>query len=109
MEFFKYASQINDIVPKNKNNEKNLSVSFKTLLDNLWSDYLNQTNKKVYELYDFKDKISHMYLLFEGIAANDAKDLVYFIIMTLHLELKKESEKNELTGNQTRQSQLDVD
>jgi ubiquitin C-terminal hydrolase len=33
--------------------------------------------------------------LFEGIAANDAKDLVNFIIMTLHLELNKIIKVNE--------------
>ena len=34
--------------------------------------------------------------LFEGIAANDAKDLVNFIIMTLHLELNKpDNDDNE--------------
>ena len=33
--------------------------------------------------------------LFEGITANDAKDLVNFIIMTLHLELNKIIKVNE--------------
>jgi len=38
--------------------------------------------------------------LFEGIAANDAKDLVNFIIMTLHLELNNvKKENNNLNNN----------
>jgi ubiquitin C-terminal hydrolase len=36
--------------------------------------------------------------LFEGIAANDAKDLVNFIIMTLHLELNKANPNNTNTN-----------
>ena len=41
-----------------------------------------------------------MYSLFEGIAANDAKDLVNFIIKTLHSELNKTNEnQNEINNN----------
>ena len=107
VEFFKYNSQIKDVVTKNKNNEKNLSVSFKTLIDNLWPDNLIQSNQKYYSPDDFKNKISKMNPLFEGIAANDAKDLVNFIIMTLHIELNKENEKSESPLNQTGQNQND--
>ena len=37
--------------------------------------------------------------LFEGIAANDSKDLVNFIIMTLHEELNKANKKNNINDN----------
>ena len=37
--------------------------------------------------------------LFKGIAANDAKDLVNFIIITLHGELNKCKKANELKNN----------
>ena len=37
--------------------------------------------------------------LFEGIAANDSKDLVNFIIMTLHKELNKANNINKLSNN----------
>ena len=100
VEFFKYNPQINDIVTKNKNNDKNLSVSFKTLIDNLWPDNLNQSTQKYYSPDDFKNKISKMNPLFEGIQANDAKDLVNFIIMTLHLELNKDRKNSESTEKQ---------
>ena len=103
VEFFKYNPQINDIVTKNKNNDKNLSVSFKTLIDNLWPDNLSQSTQKYFSPDDFKNKISKMNPLFEGIQANDAKDLVNFIIMTLHLELNKDSKNSESTENQNGQ------
>ena len=104
VEFFKYNPQINDIVTKNKSNDKNLSVSFKTLIDNLWPDNLNQSTKKYYSPDDFKNKISKMNPLFEGIQANDAKDLVNFIIMNLHLELNKDSKNSESTEKQNAHS-----
>ena len=37
--------------------------------------------------------------LFEGVAANDAKDLVNFIIMTLHKELNKADNNNIINNN----------
>ena len=99
VEFFKYSPQLSDIFKTNKNNNKNLSVSFKTLIDNLWPDDYNLSPQKYKDYYyapeDFKNKISRMNPLFEGIAANDAKDLVNFIIMTLHLELNKIIKINE--------------
>ena len=96
VEYFKYNQQIKDIISNNKNT---LSVSFKILIDELWPDNYNPSspnNIKHYAPNDFKNKISKMNSLFEGIAANDAKDLVNFIIMTLHLELNKIKENNEV-------------
>ena len=61
-------------------------------MEKLWPnnwDPNNPKNKKYYAPYEFKDKISKMNPLFQGVAANDAKDLVNFIIMTLHQELNK--------------------
>ena len=86
--FFKYSSQINNIIQNNKNN---LSSSFKLLIEKLWPDnYDNNNNSyKYYAPDEFKNKISNMNELFKGIEANDSKDLVNFIIMTLHEELNK--------------------
>ena len=89
VEFFKYNPQIKDIVNKNKNNDKNLSVSFKTLIDNLWPVTLNQSSQNYYSPDDFKDKISKLSPLFEGDKSNGIKDLIQFIIMKLHKELNK--------------------
>ena len=76
---------------KNKK-ELCLTESFKILIDNLWPQCYNNNHQKnsnnyYYAPYDFKDRISKMNPLFEGAQANDAKDLVNFIIMTLHEEL----------------------
>ena len=95
VEFFKYNSQI---INAAKNEKDKLSPSFKILIDNLWPNNYNPSSpefKKYYSPEEFKSKISKMNPLFEGIAANDAKDLVNFIIMTLHLELNKNIEVNE--------------
>ena len=96
IEFFKYDKQMKNYISKNKNN---LSVSFKILIDELWPDNYNPSspnNIKHYAPNDFKNKISKMNPLFKGTAANDAKDLVNFIIMTLHLELNISIENNEI-------------
>jgi len=85
VEFFKYKIAL-------KNKKDKLSSSFKILIDNLWPVNFNPSSpdsKKYYSPEEFKNKISKLNPLFEGIAANDAKDLVNFIIMTLHLELNK--------------------
>jgi ubiquitin C-terminal hydrolase len=85
VDYFKYDPQIEEV----KQNHQNLSSSFKTLVDNLYPDILTSNR---YAPNDFKEKISVMNPLFKGIAANDAKDLVNFIIMTLHNELNKKDE-----------------
>ena len=86
VEFFKYNPQIKDIITKN-NNDNNLSVSFKTLIDNLWPDNSIQISKNYYSPDDFKNKISKMNPLLKDEKSNDIKDLIQFIIMTLHSEL----------------------
>ena len=62
----------------------------------MWPNDYNQftQNIKDYAPEEFKSKISTMNPLFEGVAANDAKDLVNFIIMTLHEELNKANNEN---------------
>ncbi len=87
--FFKYNQQPINLARQDKTK---LSSSFKLLMEKLWPNNLdpnNPKNKKYYAPYEFKDKISKMNPLFQGVAANDAKDLVNFIIMTLHQELNK--------------------
>ena len=100
VEFFKYNPEIFEII-KNKKNK--LSYSFKILISNLWPNDYDPSSpgfKKYYSPEEFKNTISKMNPLFEGIAANDAKDLINFIIMFLHLELNKNIEKkaNQING-----------
>ena len=68
----------------NKSN-KILSYSLAEVLYNLW---LNP-NIKEYAPNNFKTIISKMNPLFQGIAANDAKDLILFILETIHQELNQ--------------------
>ena len=48
---------------------------------------------KSYPPWEFKEKISTMNPLFKRVAADDAKDLVQFLIMTLHEELNQIKQK----------------
>ena len=96
--FFKYKPQPQSIF---NSNNSTLTYSFKLLIDKLWPNNFDPNNKPYtyYAPNDFKTKISTMNSLFEGIAANDAKDLVNFIIMTLHEELNNAEKSNEIDEN----------
>ena len=96
LDFFKYSVQAKEEAQKNKNT---LTFSFKLLIENLWPNNIT-SSKKYYSPDEFKKKISKMNPLFEGVAANDAKDLVNFIIMTLHEELNKAKYNNINNNNQ---------
>jgi ubiquitin C-terminal hydrolase len=94
---FKYHQNIEEFIQSNGKNA--LTYSFKYLIENLWQTPGNKyilpeyngenSSNKYFSLIEFKKKISNMSSLFEGPHANDAKDLLYFIIMTLHEELNK--------------------
>ena len=95
--YFKYNQQVISMVKSNKNN---LTSSFKLLIEKLWPNNHDESYpQKYYAPEEFKNKISKLNPLFEGIAANDAKDLVNFIIMTLHLELNKAEKRNTNNNN----------
>ena len=126
--YFKYNNHLREYVKSDLviGNTK-LSSSFKLLIEKLWPDrlyfYNNNTpnsfnfgnigsnnsfsNKKneSYAPNEFKEKISDMDDLFKGVQANDAKDLVNFLIMTLHNELNmapnQNLNKNAINLNQT--------
>ena len=89
--YFKYNSQIKQIVKKDKTK---LTSSFKLLIENLWPSIKRPALQNSYAPEEFKAKISEMNPLFRGVAANDAKDLVNFIIMTLHEELNLVNNSN---------------
>ena len=104
--FFKYNPQCQNI------KKSNLSSSFKLLIDNLWPEdgSIESAKTKTYSPNEFKEKISTMNPLFKGIAANDSKDLVNFIIMTLHNELNNNSnmvsEPDNIIIDQTNQQMV---
>ena len=90
--FFKYnKEEFHKSILKNK---YNLSYSFKELIENLWPDnYKDNKFKNYYPPREFKNKISEMNPLFKGRGSNDPKDLINFIIITLHEELNKVKKK----------------
>ena len=77
--------------PLNNLSQDSLSISFKNLIDHIWSEDLspNHSENNYYIPTDFRKKIANKSPLFQNNVANDAKDLVNFIIMTLHEELNE--------------------
>ena len=96
--YFKYKEKVKEITKKDKNN---LTYSFKLLIENLWPDDYEDTyfDKKAYAPEEFKTKLAKMNPLFEKIFGYDAKDLVNFLIMTLHEELNNQEKKNINNNN----------
>ena len=68
------------------------NVYYKLLL-NLW-DIKN--NNKSYSPYEFKEVLSKENPLFAGIAANDSKDLINFLIERFHQELNESKINNNI-------------
>jgi ubiquitin C-terminal hydrolase len=116
--YFKYSKRIDNVIIKNP---YGLTKDFKYLIENLWpslyGNYIDQeyvgsnSSNNYFKPKKFKKKISSMNPLFEGVQANDAKDLVNFIIMTLHEELNKAKKyQNNFVANfnvnQTNQNEV---
>ena len=122
--YFKYHRYLINTVSEDKGKKK-LCSSFKLLIEKLWPDNYdpNAINKKnqiykshrsysnqyenIFEIQkkndsfppdNFKKKISWMNSLFKGVAANDAKDLVQFLIMKLHTELNRVKGNNNINN-----------
>ena len=95
VDYFKYNKHLIDIV-RNDYYKKKLCSSFKLLTEKLWPDNFMQKRSTYYPPHDFKNNISSKNPLFQGVAANDSKDLVNFLIMTLHEELNKAKNFNNM-------------
>jgi len=80
---------------KNNSQNKELSYSLKEVLVNLWKN----DKIKYYAPYNFKNIISQMNPLFKGVQANDSKDLILFILETIHRELNQKKETIPDQGN----------
>ena len=111
-EYFKYHKMVEIAMVKFKN-QNCLSKSFKYLIENLWpsigSGYILPNNIKknynnsYFEPTEITEKICLMNPFFKEPIANDAKDLINFIIKTLHDELNKKI-KNTNTDNNINQN-----
>ena len=72
-------------------NSKKISNEYYLLLKHLW----NKNSKKIsFSPNTFKNVLSKENPLFSGIAANDSKDLLNFLLERLHNELNKKEDQN---------------
>ena len=97
--FFKFDDKVNQSIEKCKNEGKKcLSSSFKTLIDKIWPNEAMgaESKNRHFPPNEFRQKIADMNPLFVNNQANDAKDLVNFIIMTLHEELNIPNKNNNI-------------
>ena len=103
---FSNVDTLTDYFLKNKkeiknNNNYDLAKEYLKLILNLWK---KDAEKKFYEPQDFKDKIGKKNPLFYGVAANDSKDLILFILEELHKELNEAN--NNPINNMNNQNNL---
>ena len=90
----KLANYFLDKKNEKKIKKKGFSREFLEIIKRLWLESYNN-NKTYYEPYSFKQKISEMNPLFQGVQANDAKDLINFILQELHEELNETENKED--------------
>ena len=83
--YFLYEYQFE---PNNK--DKIMSNEFYKVIKNLWN---KNNNNSSYSPNDFKEKLSEENPLFTGIAANDSKDLINFLLERFHKELNIKKRK----------------
>ena len=79
-----------------KKKEIKLAYEYLQVIINLWK---NQ-NIQYYSPYGFKEIIGKMERLFQGIQANDSKDLIIFLLENLHNELNAVNEIKPFHGYQ---------
>ena len=72
-----------------------LTYAIAEVIKNLWGDLDNKSFSPEF----FKQVINRMNPLFKGIAANDPKDLIIFLLMKIHKEINKIKENNETSNN----------
>ena len=79
------------------NNKKcPLTKEFYKLINNLWKN--SYKGRKYFTPKDFKNIISQLNLLFQGIAANDSKDLIIFLYETMHNEINRPNHYEEVNS-----------
>ena len=86
------------------NNNRIMSNAYYNLIKNLWN---KDNNNKPFSPNDFKEKLSQENPLFRGIAANDSKDLIQFLIERFHNELNIIENNNNLNNDSNQDDQLD--
>ena len=95
---------LNEFKLNENDGSKKLSNAFYVLLKHLWK---KNAKKKSFPPNDFKKVLSEENPLFSGIAANDSKDLLNFILERLHKELNKKENDNENINIYNNEQNLD--
>ena len=85
-----------------KDPNKIMANEYYEVLKNLWN---KDDNEKAYSPNSFKDVLSKENPLFAGIAANDSKDFINFLIERLHQELNNINKDNNVTDSWMRINQ----
>jgi len=78
------------------NNKKIMSKAYYNVIKDLWN---RDNNNKSISPYEFKEILSQENPLFAGIAANDSKDLINFLIERFHNELNIIKNENSMQKN----------
>jgi ubiquitin carboxyl-terminal hydrolase 4/11/15 len=73
-----------------------MTNEYHKLIVNLWN---KENNNSSYSPYSFKEVLSKENPLFAGIAANDSKDLINFLLERFHLELNNNNNNNNANDN----------
>ena len=85
LNFKKYFQNKNLVFNDTYNKDCRLTREFYILINSLWKN--SYKGRSYFSPNDFKNTISEMNPLFQGIAANDSKDLIIFIYETMHNEI----------------------
>lgn len=91
--FKKYFQNRQSVFKDTNNKDCRLTKEFYKLINSLWKD--SYKGRNYFTPRDFKNTISEMNPLFQGIAANDSKDLIIFIYETIHNEINDPTPYNE--------------
>ena len=101
----KYFQNRQSVYKDTNNKNCPLTKEFYILLNSLWKD--SSKGKKYFTPTDFKNRISIMNPFFEGIEANDSKDLIIFLYETMHNEINKPNQYDPNNNyNQNNEFQL---
>ena len=87
---------LNEYTYEPNNNKKIMSNAYYNVIKDLWK---RDNNNKSISPNEFKEKLSQENPLFAGVAANDSKDLINFLIERLHNELNIIKNDDDITNN----------
>ena len=94
---------LNEFIYEPNNSKKIMSNEYYNLIKNLWN---KNNNNKPFSPNEFKETLSNENPLFKGIAANDSKDLINFLIERFHNELKEVNNENNINYDYNPNDQL---